>query len=176
MYTEMTTILHGESELRSALIDTSWHEKAGLERYKVASDFLAGIRTEIESAGKYPYNDTITDLTVQRLNITVTDALKTLVYNTQCWVSDKARSDAGWVTLTQELIDLAYEQKAKIETQGDFINNVYNVRQIGGKNYAMKPHASKRALAVAPWVYARIIKQIASCVPNDLVVKLGNSQ
>ena len=163
MHKQMMTILHGESELIDALNNPEVWDDHHMSKWQVASDFIAEIRAEIELSGKYPYNDTIANLTAQRLNIPITSFLGTLVYNTQGWVSDKKKSDAGWEIITQEMIDTAYANKQKIEVMQEgylfTTKNLYNVRKIGSKCYAMKPHARNWALTIQPDIYAKIYQE-----------------
>jgi len=161
-----TITLRGEAELREFLANPVW--KDGDNGWKTDSDFIRAVIDETAQSGVFPYNSTVQCEVERRLGVPCQDdsgsVLSCLVYNAQEF-RDEARLEAeGWMPMTQEVVDEAFRIGGKIELRGDFIRQIFNVRKINGKCYAMKPKARNKALAVAPYHSVRIVEKGD---PND---------
>lgn len=135
-------------DVRQALSDPAWHTNIH-SKWRVKPEWLIGLIDEYEATGKYPYNADIQAIAETRLGLPVSNEanrqLATLVYNAQNYRRDDRLRAAGFEPLTEAMLRSAFEQKVQIETQ---CGNVYNVREIDGKLYAMKPRKRKWAMPV----------------------------
>jgi len=153
--------LRGEAELSVFLANPIW--KDGDDGWKTASDFISAVIHEIEHAGNYPYNSDVQREVERRLGVPRQDdsgsVLSRLIFNTQIFRHDERLKAQGFQPMTQEVVDEAFRVGGKIEMCGDFTRQIFNVRKIGGKCYAMKPKARNKALAVAPYHMVRIVEK-----------------
>jgi hypothetical protein len=134
----------------------------------VKSLWICDLIREIEADGKYPYNQTVYYLAENKLGLPRTnynapgkrETLSWLVYYAQGYRREDDLRKLGYQPLTQALIDEAYSLGKKIEIHlGEpFIvitghepemTRIYNVRQVGGKFYAMIPGARTHALCIS---------------------------
>lgn len=153
-------LLKDKDELLAALEKDDRNQWGHDAMWSVKSNFICDCIREITASGKYPYNSTVWEHVRAKLGLPYVrfenegDTLSLLVYNAQCYVRHDDLVNAGYSPLTQEMIDQAYNKKMKIETAS---GRVYNVRKIGDKVYAMKPHARNRALIVDCDTPAKIV-------------------
>lgn len=78
--------------------------------------------------------------------------LSWLVYYAQEFVGNDWLIENGYSPLTDEMVQAAFERKAKIEIYGESIfgnsKTAFNVREINGKLWVMKPKARNRAIYI----------------------------
>ncbi len=158
------------SEVMAALVDTGWWTN-GNTRYRVRSQWLIGLIEEVMAREKreFAYNAEVKALASERLGTTLThkqaamegDALSALVYNAQGYRRSELLVAEGFVPLTDQLLEEVGEGgqiAARVENLFTIVINgekagkpepeVYIVRRVGGKLYAMKPRKRKYALGV----------------------------
>ena len=161
MSKKFTITLRGEAELRDLLANPVW--KDGDDGWKTDSDFIRAVIDEIVQGGNYPYNSDVQREVERRLSVPRQGdsgtPLSRLIYTTQTFRHDERLKAEGWQPMTQEVVDEAFRIGGKIELRGDFTRQIFNVRKIGGKCYAMKPNARNKVLGVAPYHTVRIIEK-----------------
>ena len=144
--------LHGIEGVKAALAaPEQWCNLPYPGKYRVKSDWIIGLITEIEASGKYPYNLTVAKLAHARLGLPpMTDHeldhghLATLVYNAQRYRNSDSLVAEGYTPLRESMLQEAFKQKRKIVTRCGL---TLTVREINGKLWAFKPR--KRVQAVA---------------------------
>ena len=158
--------LKGKQELLDFLNNNSnqsMFDEILTDKFKIESDFIIECINEVKNNNQYPYNATIYDLVNEKLNLGYEDGysdnanskLKTLVYNAQNYKRSNELKQAGFLFLTQEMIDQAYTENKKIETNKGL---VCKVEKIDGKNYAKIPKKHMKVLiACGNVTIARII-------------------
>ena len=113
-----------------------------------------------ETGERFAYNSTINARAQKEFGLPYEDPhgsgtpLSTLVYNAQGYVRADHATQLGFEPFTQDLIDRAGREKAKI---GFFDGTVANVRQVHGKFRATKPRARKYAYRPDPELAAKIL-------------------
>lgn len=140
------------------------------ERFKTPSYFdhalksawIIGLIGEIEKT-RYPYNDAIQAEAEKRLALTLSDEQKNflgyLVYRAQQFKTSDEYVAMGYAPLTQEMVEMAFNQKAKIETYQETLINIAGVtwnpkkvytpkRATNGKIYAFFPRARRKYVVV----------------------------
>ncbi len=161
MSKKFTITLRGEAELKEFLANPIW--KDGDDGWKTDSDFIRAVIDEIVQNGDYPYNSTVQREVERRLSVPRQDdsgtPLSRLIYTTQTFRHDERLKAQGFQPMTQEVVDEAFRIGAMIELRGDFTRQIFNVRKIGGKCYAMKPKARNKVLGVAPYHTVRIVEK-----------------
>lgn len=136
-------------DVRGALANPVWETR---DRFEVKSVWMIGIIDEIVASGKYPYNNDVQRLAEKRLGIPPQpesgSPLSLLVYNAQCYRDSDRKRAAGFVVVTEAMIQSAFDTGSKIECEG---GTLLTVRQVNGKLYAFKPR--KRVWAANPIGY-----------------------
>ena len=133
----------------------------GMDRYRVESRWLESVIDAIEATGQYPYNSTVRKAAEQELGYPLKpDAeysrencpISTLVYNAQCYRRSNKLRAAGYVPLTQALIDEVGEGGKLKSANGEVltIRRVPNAVSLhtDSKLFAFRPR--KRVNAVWP--------------------------
>ena len=157
--------LKGKEELLDFLNNNSnpdiWEQKKEIH-FKIESDFIIDCIDEVKNNNQYPYNAIVYDLVNKKLNLgyddgrsdTLNQCLNTLVYNAQCYKRSNELKQVGFQFLTQKMIDQAYNENKRIETNTGLI---CKVQEIDGENYAKVPKKHMKALACGNGTIARII-------------------
>lgn len=163
--------LNGKEELLTALANPESLMNFGSKGQpqscdkRVKSTFIIELIKEIEASGKFPYNSTAYNLAVERLGLPYGDydglgesgegknkRLSWLVYYAQEFKGNDWLIEQGYSRLTAEMIQQAFDEGKKIELLGESIfgksRQLYNIRNINGRLYAMLPHKQKYALRV----------------------------
>lgn len=161
---EPLVTLKDEKELLAVILDPKFMEND--DHWKIKSVYLCDLIEEM-SQTQFPYNTAVMREAEKRLGIDRqpdnSSPLSLMVYNAQGYRRHDNLVRDGFVPLTQEVVDQAYVERAKIEIHGynillQAIPMLYNVRKIGDICYVMPPHSRNKAVKPAGQP-ARIVKK-----------------
>lgn len=144
-------LLHGMDELKQFLVDNPKESLTHDIIWEIESDFLEECIQEVIDLGKYPYNATVYELARAKMGLDYipyygegeSDLLSTLAYNAHRYRRSNNLKAAGFVTLTQNMLDSAFELHKNIELEG---GKTYKVVKINNQVYAKVPHKHMKAL------------------------------
>jgi hypothetical protein len=164
-----TRILQTMEDTREVINNAEWIETNKLHELKtVKSIWIITLINEVKASGQYPYNATIKKLARERLGLLALsdkensqegDALSWLIYTAQRYHESDNLQVEGYVPFTKELlqeikeggqISLPVKNLFTIVLNGEVQDSqpsVYNVRNVKGVLYAMKPRVRKSALS-----------------------------
>lgn len=143
-------VLRGEEELRQAILQPEWENLPGLGKWHVQSDWLCALIAEIKATGQYPYNSVVQREAEARLGLSrypdSSSPLSTLIYNAQGFLSNDTLREAGYVPLTEDLLEEAFRTRQEMVTP---TGTRMVAREVSGKRYAMEPQRRKYAVLVS---------------------------
>jgi hypothetical protein len=165
--------LPDESALRTALTETSWMDNNPFTN-RVRSQFIIDTMNEIVAGGQYPYNTVVMRNVERKLGIEKqhdnSSPLSMLVYLAQQFRHSEDFVNAGFVPLTQELVNEAYTAKEKILCAN---GSLYTPRIHNGEILLFLPRVRNRCLMIQGQAVKRVHPKNAVKLAHEAREKEG---
>lgn len=137
-----------------AEVESKTDTAKSLAQCRIKSLWLIDLINEISQI-KFVSNNEVKTIALQRLGLDQDDSgfLSLLVYNAEAYKKSDGFTNAGYVPLTQDMIEQAFKYGAKVEVYhfaivGGAQYIKYPVREVNDKVYAFIPKCKKQVLRV----------------------------